>query len=47
MVVPLPELEAELLLDPSADRVVTELSPVEELCTPSGPAVTELDTEPS
>ena len=47
IVVPLLELdEAALLVEPPADRVVTEGPPVEELLTPSEPAVTELDTAP-
>jgi len=46
-VVPLLELdEAELLVETPADRVLTDGPPVEELLTPSGPAVTELDTAP-
>jgi hypothetical protein len=36
------ELEAELLLDPLPDLVVTEGPPVVEELTPFGPAVTEL-----
>jgi hypothetical protein len=40
------ELAAELLLVPSPERVVTEGPPVVELFTPSGPAVTELDSVP-
>ncbi|MCX4194157.1 hypothetical protein OMR07_00285 [Methylobacterium organophilum] len=40
------ELEAELLLDPLPDLVVTEGPPVVALLTPPGPAVTELDIEP-
>ncbi|WP_378742032.1 hypothetical protein [Methylorubrum zatmanii] len=48
MVVPPPELEedAELLVDPLPDFVVTEGPPVVELLTPFGPAVTELDIVP-
>jgi len=38
----------ELLTErPSLDRTVTEGPPVVELCTPLGPAVTVLETEPS
>lgn len=36
------ELEAELLLDPFPDLVVTEGPPVVDELTPFGPAVTEL-----
>jgi hypothetical protein len=48
IVLPLPvlELEAELLVVPLPDRVVTDGPPVVELFTPSGPAVTELDSVP-
>ncbi|MGU3327125.1 hypothetical protein ACLBXB_09325 [Methylobacterium mesophilicum] len=40
------ELDAELLVDPFVDLVVTEGPPVVELLTPPGPAVTELDSVP-
>ncbi|KQO94724.1 hypothetical protein [Methylorubrum extorquens] len=46
IVLPLLELEAELLVVPLPDRVVTDGPPVVELFTPSGPAVTELDSVP-
>jgi hypothetical protein len=48
IVLPFPVLElvAELLVAPSPDRVVTDGPPVVELCTPPGPAVTELDSVP-
>ncbi|HJE23736.1 MAG TPA: hypothetical protein K8W01_08770 [Methylorubrum populi] len=48
MAVPSPELEedAELLVDPFPDFVVTEGPPVVDVLTPFGPAVTELDIAP-
>ena len=48
VVPPEDELALELLTErPSLDRTVTDGPPVVELCTPLGPAVTLLDTEPS
>ena len=40
------ELDAELLVEPAPDLVVTDGPPVVELVTPSGPAVTELERGP-